>query len=162
MKQEEIAARVGKSRASVANAMRLLDLHPDIQVLVAQGRLSVGHAKAILSIKDQDTQLLAAERILKRLAHRARRRAARPRARSTARGSRNPAAPARPARRSIRRSPRSATILRDFFATQVHIQHAEKRGKIELEYYGDDDLQRLLDLLGAERRLIRPRNRRPG
>jgi len=64
LKQEEIAGRVGKSRASVANAMRLLDLHRDVQSLVAQGRLSVGHAKAILSIKDQDTQLLASDQIL--------------------------------------------------------------------------------------------------
>ena len=66
MKQDEIAGRVGKSRASVANAMRLLELHDDVQVLVAQGRLSVGHAKAVLSIKDKETQLAAAGRILKK------------------------------------------------------------------------------------------------
>ena len=66
MKQEEIAARVGKGRASVANAMRLLDLHPDIQSLVAQARLSVGHAKAVLSLKDHEAQKLAADRILHR------------------------------------------------------------------------------------------------
>ena len=66
LKQDEIAARVGKSRASVANAMRLLDLHRDVQMLVAQGRLTVGHAKAILSIKDHDTQLLASDQVIRR------------------------------------------------------------------------------------------------
>ncbi|HEX5790917.1 MAG TPA: ParB/RepB/Spo0J family partition protein, partial [Luteolibacter sp.] len=66
MKQDEIATRVGKSRASVANAMRLLDLHPEIQPMVAQGLLSVGHAKAVLAIKDQAAQKLAADQIIRR------------------------------------------------------------------------------------------------
>ena len=66
LKQEEIATRVGKSRASVANAMRLLDLHPDIQSNLAQGQITVGHAKAILALKDADTQKLAADQIIRR------------------------------------------------------------------------------------------------
>ena len=66
MKQETIAKRVGKSRAAVANAMRLMELDPSIRDHVAQGRLSVGHAKAILSIKDHPTQCLAADQILKK------------------------------------------------------------------------------------------------
>ncbi len=55
---------MGKSRAGVANAMRLLDLRPDVKVLVARGHLTVGHGKAILSIKDKDAQLLASDQIL--------------------------------------------------------------------------------------------------
>ena len=66
MRQDEIASRVGKSRASVANAMRLLDLHADVQLLVAQGRLTVGHAKAVLSIKDHAGQLLVSDQIIRR------------------------------------------------------------------------------------------------
>ena len=149
MKQEEIAARVGKSRASVANAMRLLELHPDVQLLVAQGRLSVGHGKAILSIKDKDAQLLASDQILKkgmnvRLAEKfaqtfdagAPGDESKPKAAAS-----TPAAPDAHMR-AIQNK------LRDRFATHVMIHHGSKKGRIELEYYGDDDLQRLLDLLG--------------
>lgn len=150
MKQEEIAVRVGKSRASVANAMRLLDLHPDVQLLVAQGRLSVGHGKAILSIKDKNAQLLAADQIL--------RKGLNVRAAEKLAQSFDPASP------GDETKPRSAAgtpavpdahfralqnKLRDRFATHVSIHHGAKKGRIELEYYGDDDLQRLLDLLGV-------------
>jgi len=148
MKQEEIATRVGKSRASVANAMRLLDLHAEVQALVAQGRLSVGHAKAVLSLKDQALQCLAAEKILKKaLTVRAAERLAQELAAGGGSGPttrRSGAATAEP--------PHIVAIrnrLRDRFATQVAIHHGPKRGRIELEYYGDDDLQRLLDLLGV-------------
>jgi ParB family chromosome partitioning protein len=151
MKQDEIAARVGKSRASVANAMRLLDLHPDVQLLVAQGRLSVGHGKAILSIKDKDAQLLASDQILKKGLN--------------VRAAEKLAQSFDPAGGSDEGKPRAAAgtpaapdahiralqnKLRDRFATHVAIHHGSKKGKIELEYYGDDDLQRLLDLLGLD------------
>jgi ParB family transcriptional regulator, chromosome partitioning protein len=150
MKQEEIASRVGKSRASVANAMRLLDLHSDIQLLVAQGRLSVGHGKAILSIKDKDAQLLAADQVLKKSLN----------VRATEKLAQSFEIPAN----GVERLDKSTTVrdsegnphlkavqnrLRDHFATHVVIQHSAKKGKIELEYYGDDDLQRILDLLGV-------------
>src|SRR5436305_13583167 len=66
MKQEEIAQKVGRSRASVANAMRLLDLHPQIQTWVAQDLVSVGHAKVLLGVKASEEQLRLAETILRR------------------------------------------------------------------------------------------------
>ncbi len=146
MKQETIAKRVGKSRAAVANAMRLMELHPSIQDHVAQARLSVGHAKAILSIKDHETQCLAADQILKKsLTVRA--------AEKLARDFANP-----------KKSNSSQTItreadaviqqiqstLRERFATEVKVMHKPKKGKIELTYYGNDDLQRILDLLGIQ------------
>ena len=65
LKQEEVAAKVGKSRAVVANALRLLKLPPSIQANVREGRLSVGHAKVILGLASEKHQKLAAERILK-------------------------------------------------------------------------------------------------
>lgn len=151
MKQDEIAARVGKSRASVANAMRLLDLHPDVQLLVAQGRISVGHGKAILSIKDKDAQLLASDQILKKGLN--------------VRAAEKLAQSFDPAGGSDEGKPKGAAAtpaapdahiraiqskLRDRFATHVAVHHGAKKGKIELEYYGDDDLQRLLDLLGLD------------
>jgi len=66
MKQEEIARKVGRSRAAVANAMRLLDLHPQIQTWVAQDLVSVGHAKVLLGVKASEEQLNLAETILRR------------------------------------------------------------------------------------------------
>ena len=153
MKQEEIATRVGKSRASVANAMRLLDLHADVQILVARGHLSVGHGKAILSIKDKDAQLLASDQILKKkLNVRAAEKLAQTfdpsalgndTAKSLAAGAASsPAAPDAHLRALQNK-------LRDRFATHVMIHPGSKKGRIELEYYGDDDLQRILDLLGV-------------
>src|SRR5689334_3689605 len=66
MRQEDISQKVGKSRASVANALRLLDLHPQIQTWITQNLLSVGHAKVLLGLKSQEEQLLTAETVLRR------------------------------------------------------------------------------------------------
>lgn len=148
LKQDEIATRVGKSRASVANAMRLLGLHLDVQMLVAQARLSVGHAKAVLAIKDHDTQLLVADQIIRRqLTVRATEKLAQ----SFLNGdSPEVGEPKKtPAAREVDIHVRALTNrLREHFATHVAIQHSSKKGKIEIEYYGDDDLQRLIELLG--------------
>ena len=65
MRQEDIAKRVGKNRATVANAMRLLELDSDVQTHLAQGRLSVGHAKVLLGLKEHDQQRGAAETVVK-------------------------------------------------------------------------------------------------
>src|SRR5205814_5959946 len=66
MKQEDIAVTVGRSRAAVTNSLRLLDLHPQIQIWLTQDLLSVGHAKVLLALKAPEEQLLAAETVLRR------------------------------------------------------------------------------------------------
>lgn len=151
MKQEEIGTRVGKSRASVANAMRLLELHPDIQVLVAQSHLSVGHAKAILAIKDKDVQLLASDQILRKsMTVRAAEKLSQELSNGGAeskKGSKPVSTTAQSEADSHLRAIQSR--LRDHFATHVTVQHGAKKGRIELEYYGNDDLQRILELLGV-------------
>ena len=68
MRQEDIAQKVGRSRAAVANSMRLLDLHPQVQTWVTQDLLSVGHAKVLLGLKAAEEQLLVAETVLRRSA----------------------------------------------------------------------------------------------
>lgn len=148
MKQDEIAARVGKSRASVANAIRLLGLHGDVQLLVAQSRLTVGHAKAILSIKDQDTQLLVADQVIRRqLTVRATEKLVQTFLNEKAQEGTD--VKKGPAPREVDIHVRALTNrLREHLATHVAIQHSAKKGKIEIEYYGDDDLQRLIELLG--------------
>ncbi len=148
LKQDEIATCVGKSRASIANAMRLLDLHPDVQLHVACGRLTVGHAKVILSIKDRDNQLLAADQVIRRLLTV---RAAEKLAQTfLADAAGDPGGLKKPVvTREVDIQIRAITNrLREHLATHVAVQHSSKKGKIEIEYYGDDDLQRLLDLIG--------------
>jgi ParB family chromosome partitioning protein len=148
MRQDEIASRVGKSRASVANAMRLLDLHADVQLLVAQGRLTVGHAKAVLSIKDHAEQLLVSDQIIRRQLTV---RAAEKLSQSIANGSKGSGADgSKPAAsREVDVHVRAiVNRLREHLATHVSIQHSAKKGKIEIEYYGNDDLARLLELMG--------------
>ncbi len=149
LKQDEIASRVGKSRASVANAMRLLGLHKDVQTLVAQARLTVGHAKAILAIKDHDNQLLIADQVIRRsMTVRATEKLTQTFL-NEADGDPASAKKAQAPPREIDIHVRAITNrLREHLATHVAIQHSAKKGKIEIEYYGDDDLQRLIELLG--------------
>ncbi len=146
MKQDTIAKRVGKSRAAVANAMRLMELAPSIQDLVAQGRLSVGHAKAVLSIKDHSLQKLAADQILKKsLTVRASEKLVKELSNPKKTNASTPAT--READAVIQQI---QDTLRARFATEVKLTHTPKKGKIELTYYGNDDLQRILDLLGIQ------------
>src|SRR6266571_1622154 len=145
MRQEDIALKVGRSRAAVANAIRLLDLHPQIQTWVAQDLLSVGHAKVLLGVKAAEEQLRLAETILRRNAS----------VRQTERlVARHLGGWKRRARRTAEITVTSATIadlqdkLRQHLGTNVAIHHGLKRGRIEIEYYGDDDLQRILSIVG--------------
>src|SRR5216110_74752 len=148
MRQEDIALKVGRSRAAVANALRLLDLHPQVQVWLAQDLLSVGHAKVVLALKTPEEQLLAAETVLRRNA--------------TVRATERLVARLLGVGRSRRKSRRAGSEprmmptavedlqnrLQEHLATHVTIHHGDKRGRIEIEYYGNDDLQRIVTALG--------------
>ena len=146
LRQEDIALKVGRSRAAVANSMRLLDLHPQVQVWLTQDLLSVGHAKVLLALKALEEQLFVAEAVLRRSA--------------TVRGTERLVARQLGIGRVRRRqraggaSASSATIedlqnrLQQHLGTHVTLHHGEKRGRIEIEYYGDEDLQRIVAALG--------------
>jgi ParB family chromosome partitioning protein len=144
MRQEDIALKVGRSRAAVANAIRLLDLHPQIQTWVAQDLLSVGHAKVLLGVKAAEEQLKLAETILRRNSS----------VRQTERLVSRHLGGWKKRRRTSQVTVTSATIadlqdkLRQHLGTNVAIHHGPKRGRIEIEYYGDDDLQRILSIVG--------------
>ncbi|PYJ25116.1 MAG: transcriptional regulator [Verrucomicrobia bacterium] len=146
MRQEDIALKVGRSRAAVANAMRLLDLHPQVQIWLAQNLITVGHAKVVLALKTPEEQLLAAETVLRRNAT----------VRSTERLVARLLGIGR-SRRKHRASEQAVTSaaihdlqnrLQEYLATHVAIHHGEKRGRIEIDYYGNDDLQRIVTALG--------------
>ena len=146
MRQEDIAQKVGRSRASVANAMRLLDLHPQIQLWLNQELLSVGHAKVLLGLKAPEEQLAVAETVLRRKAT----------VRQTERIVARQLGGARARRKTARSTStlNSAAIddlqnrLQQHLGTRVSIHHNEKRGRIEIEYYGNADLDRVVTALG--------------
>ena len=148
MRQEDIALKVGRSRAAVANALRLLDLHPQVQVWLAQNLVLVGHAKVLLALKAHEEQLLAAETVLRRNAT----------VRSTERLVARLLGIGRSRRKSRRVTSESSATgtavedlqnrLQQHLATHVIIHHGDKRGRIEIEYYGTDDLQRIVTALG--------------
>ena len=149
MKQEDISKRVGRSRASVANAMRLLDLAPQLQTWLSQDRLSVGHAKVLLSLRTHAEQMASAEEILRKGL--------------TVRGAEALVAQLLEASGKTRKAKagkKSPSVsqalhqvqkkLQHHLGTHVALHHGEKRGRIEIEYYGNDDLNRILSLLGVE------------
>ncbi len=145
MRQEEIALKVGRSRAAVANSMRLLDLHPQVQNWLIQNLLSVGHAKVLLGLKAPEEQLVVAETVLRRNA--------------TVRATERLVARQLGIGRSRRKRAGELTVtsaaieelrnrLQQHLGTHVTVHHGEKRGRIEIEYYGNDDLQRIVAALG--------------
>lgn len=149
--QEEIARRVGKSRAAVANALRLLDLDEEVKNFVIQGHLSVGHAKVLLGLKNHEEQRFLAQQIIRRSAS----------VRTTEELLQAHLAKSQQTT-SSRRSKRKETgqenlspallnlqnKLQHRFSTRVTLHHGEKKGHISIEYYGNDDLGRLIKEFG--------------
>jgi ParB family chromosome partitioning protein len=154
MKQEDIARRVGKSRAAVANAMRLLDLNHDVQDLLSSGRITIGHAKVILGVKNKEEQMLIAEKVVRKSMTVRQVEKLVSDHLSGAVGKKNVSSGSKSGG-SERVAQVSAAIsllenrLRGRFATQVSINHGDKKGVITMEYYGNEDLERILELMGA-------------
>jgi ParB family chromosome partitioning protein len=148
--QETAAERVGKGRATVANALRLLALDAEIQGYLGKELLTTGHAKALLGLEDGDHRLLLARRVIaeglsvraaEKLAH-AGKQAGGGKARNSRRGS-LPAAEAATVNGIEKR-------LTSHLGARVAVLHTPKKGRIVIEYRGNDDLQRLLELLGIK------------
>lgn len=145
LKQEDIAQRVGKNRATVANAIRLLELPGGVQNYLRDGKLSTGHAKVLLSLKKaEDIEMAAEEVIRKSLTVRA--------TEKLVEGILNPPAP-KPKPSAPDAELKVAldsiqTRLTRHLSTGIAIHHGEKKGKVEIEYYSVDDLNRLLSAMG--------------
>ena len=148
MRQEDIALKVGRSRAAVANAMRLLDLHRQIQIWLTQDLLSVGHAKVLLALKSPEEQLFVAETILRRKSS----------VRATERLVARQLGIVRSRKKNRGGGPNGSGAavvelqerLQQHLGTHVKIQHSDKGGRIEIDYYGNEDLERILSLLGLK------------
>ena len=147
--QEEIALKVGKSRAAVANATRLLKLPVSVQGLVREGRLSVGHAKVILGLATERDQQHAAERVIKDglNVRQAEGLVAKLQSRGTKISSETARTPAIvPVDSNLARLEEK---LREKFGTKVQLKYVHGKGAVEISFYSDDELQRVLEILNV-------------
>ena len=148
--QETAAERVGKGRASVANSLRLLSLEGELQGFVAKNLLSVGHAKVLLGVEDSARRALIARRVIEEgLSVRSTEKLA-----QSAKAS-DGSPSAKPAKRGL--TPKDAATvagiekkLTSHLGARVALLHSPKKGRIVIEYRGNEDLQRLLEKFGVE------------
>lgn len=145
MKQETVAERVGRSRSAVANSLRLLALEEDIRTMVTEGKLSSGHARAVLAVQQPEKRLTAAKAMME-----------------TGMSVRQAEAYVKrlnqPKQEKMEQVPQEfqpdyyAEVQRKLESSlgrRVQIDHKKNKGKIILEYYGDEDLERLANALTA-------------
>jgi ParB family chromosome partitioning protein len=146
--QEEVAQKVGRSRAVVANALRLLRLPAEVQAYLRDNRLSVGHAKVILGLPNDDQILLATRRVIKDglnvrqtetfITHLLQR--------STTVTTRKSGASAA---RDIHVTD-VENKLAERFGTKVNLRYRAGKGSVEIKFFTDDELERILQLTGVQ------------
>ena len=140
MTQEQAAQRVGKSRSAVANALRLLALSPALRQMVEDGRLSAGHARALLPLSPALQEQAAATIIKSNLSVRQTEQLVK-----RLQSAPKPEKKISPAVNYVAEAERE---LSGKLGRACHIAHGKKKGRIEIEYYGVDDLNDLLEALG--------------
>jgi len=141
MTQEEVAKLVGKSRAAIANSVRLLSLAKEIQEMLVDGRLTSGHARTLVTIEDPIKQKELAEIIAKKglNVREAERLAAQESKRSSVKKVRT--------RKEDLEMTQLVEDLRTLFGTKIDLHHGKDRGKIVIEYYSKEEFDRIIDLL---------------
>lgn len=147
LSQEKIAEKVGKSRSAITNSLRLLQLDPRVRNFVVENKLTSGHARTLLSITDGDTQFELAEHIIEEgLSVRAVEALVKVRLAKAEKADEEKEEAAKVDETAYRAI---EDDLKSLFSTKVKLKPMGKRnkGKIEIEYYSEDDLERLLALL---------------
>ncbi len=140
MTQAELADKVSKSRSAITNALRLLDLPEEIQGHVYEGRLSAGHARTILSVPDEAMRIRLADKVVSDgLSVRETEVLARLYAAGQAERAPRPQTP-----KSFKIVARK---LRRILGTGVRVKQTQKKGKIEIEFHGEEELERIFRLL---------------
>jgi len=143
--QQELAEATGKSRALVANTIRLLKLNPEIQKNISEGKISFGHAKLLLSIEGEETQRAVCDRIITNDLS----------VRDTERLIKNLEKLQKKQFKvkniTIEQFPDAEERLRDVLGTKISILYDGKKGKINIEFYSKEDLRRIIDMLLKER-----------
>src|SRR4030066_1929348 len=135
--QEDLSDKVGKDRATIANYLRLLKLPEEIKSLIYNGSLSMGHAKALLAIEGRAHQVEAARKIIKK-------------GLSVREAEALTKKTIKPKRGRFTKDPQISSLeekLIRSLGTKVRILHKGKKGKIEIEYYSLEELDRLLEIL---------------
>ena len=138
--QEQVAKKIGKSRSSVSNTVRVLYLAPDVLELVKQGKLSEGHCKALAGISDPKRQYEAAIRMIER-----------------GESVRQAESKNSTTKKEKKLDPKYKYLYEDiedrfqgFFGTKVKLDQGKRKGRIIIEYHNNDDLERMLNLIKGE------------
>ena len=144
LSQEEAAKKVGKSRSVVANVMRLLNLDERVQILISENKLSNGHGRALLGISDNNIQFETAEKIIKEeLSVRETEKLVKKITENNNKDKKE--------KREIKFNTNNYKYiendLKSIFGTKVKLSNNKNKGKIEIEYYSDEDLDRLIGIM---------------
>jgi ParB family chromosome partitioning protein len=147
LKQEDVATKVGKSRAAVANALRILKLPSSVQLCIRDGRLSVGHAKVILGLLTEKQQQLAVERILKEGLNV--RQTEVLVSRLTQKDDSSVKGSVSGTRVKDANVADLEARLRERLGTKVQLRYAQGKGAMEIHFFSDAELERLLQIIGV-------------
>ena len=141
MTQEEISKRVGKSRSAITNSLRILNLPDEIIKYVITGEISQGHGRALLSVSDDKLKISIAEKIIKEGLN----------VRQVETLVKNLGNVKKPKKKKQSQLDIEIKSIEEriskSLSTKVTIRHGQKKGKIEIEYYGNDDLERIMKIL---------------
>jgi len=144
LSQEEISYKVGKSRASIANSMRLLKLDERVLNFIKAEKLTIGHAKVILSVDDADVQFTLAQKVIEEQLS----------VRQTECLVKELEKPKKAKNKKV--SEQSTQIykkiaddLKNIFGTKVNLKDKNGKGKIEIEYYSSQELERLIEMFNS-------------
>jgi ParB family chromosome partitioning protein len=146
--QEEVALKVGKSRAVVANALRLLKLPLAVQSYLREGRLSVGHAKVLLGLTGEKQQTAAAERILREALNVRQTESLVAQLQAREASALKPAPAAAPLKDAHVGSLENQ--LRERLGTKVQLRYSKGKGAVEIAFYSDAELERILQIIGIK------------
>lgn len=145
LKQDEVAERVSKSRSAVTNSIRLLKLSDEVQQMIVDDMISTGHARALLAIEDAEEQYTVAQRIFdEKLSVRD--------VEKLVKNLHKPAKPKKPSDETMKIIYQDLEEkLKRVLSTKVSITpKGDGAGKIEIEFYNNDDLDRLIDMMGEK------------
>jgi ParB family chromosome partitioning protein len=140
MTQEELSSRVGKSRSQIANTVRLLNLDEAILKMILENKLTAGHGRALLSVEDKKDRIQIANKIIENDLS----------VRQVEKLTKNKKVEQQNTKKTREINPVFVEVtdqLQKALGTKVRLKGSEKRGKIELEYYSTDELERLLEIL---------------
>ena len=139
--QEELSKRIGKSRVTITNTLRLLNLSEDVQQYIIEGVISEGHGRALLGITDSKVQCELAQNVIDdKLSVRGLELLIR----------KLKTSPTRAKSKAANENPYYKDVtykLENYFGTKVNITNKNNKGKIEIEYYSEEDLQRILEII---------------